>query len=153
MQGKGYICADVQNMRGTVHSCSQKRHTAADAKAQGQSCGGCAQHAKCALALAQETRRIGCKDRGQSYLDVPSALARARETTRTHAPVSEATSKRTCVPVSVLSSYAFFMMPAFRLEKVMCRLLLSSMNSMGICAMGKVGVSLRRWIALGFVFV
>ena len=33
-------------------------------------------------------------------------------------PVSEATSTITWVPVRVASSYAFFMMPVFRLEKV-----------------------------------
>ena len=37
-----------------------------------------------------------------------------------------------CAPVSRLSSYAFLEMPALRLEKVMCRLILSSMYSISI---------------------
>ena len=36
------------------------------------------------------------------------------------------------MPVSRLSSYAFFEMPALRFEKVMCRLILSSMYSISI---------------------
>ena len=43
-------------------------------------------------------------------------------------PVSEATSKRTSVPVSVLSSNAFFMIPALRLLNVICRRFRSVMN-------------------------